>query len=426
LGGKSDESVIYFDESASNEFDAKLDAYAKFSWNKLSYPNYYNYEDVPNLYSITREGKAALSISSLPVNNLVNTIVPLGLRLGTSGNLVISKVDFSAPNTNVYLVDKLENRTVHLNTIETYSFSFTKGDVQDRFELRFNENNAPVAITCLNDRQYAENENFNFDVPENTFVENDLGDNIVSYVATLSDGTQLPSWLSFNQENLSFTGQPGGSDAGVLSVQLGARDIHGAIGTCIFKISIANVNNLPVLANLIPDQEVDQNSAYTYTIPDDIFTDPDLDDNLSLSAKLADGSNLPSWLSFNSQGKRLYGTAQNPGQLNIKITAIDNYGASISDEYVLSVKSTTGIEEMGEDVVIISPNPTKGEFFIEIGKTRQNQKYIIRDFSGKQVKEGLIENKRSPVNLIDYADGIYLIEITDGIESEIFRMILQK
>jgi hypothetical protein len=423
--GKSDETVVYFKANATGEHDAKLDALAKFSWNTKSYPNYYNYEDIPNLYSVTNSSKIPMAINALPDTNKNNLVVPLGLRLGTSGNVTISKASLNISNTNVYLIDKVLNKSIYLNVENSYSFSFTKGDVKDRFELRFRANNAPAANN-IDNKAYSENEVFSFTIPANAFVESDEGDQILRYSATLYNGEALPEWLIFNPNTLSFNGKPGFTDAGELLVKVNAYDIPGACGTSSFKLLISNVNNTPVRTSSIPDQEVNELDDYLYQIPSNIFYDMDIDDELFYSVKMSDGSSIPSWLSFSSQNNTLYGVAQNPGNLNITVTATDRYGSSVSDIFVLSVKSSTGIDELNNLMIKIYPNPTDGKFTFNVGAIKPDMKVYIRDIYGKLVIAQQIKDIATDFDISTFSNGIYSIELRNGEESKVYKLILQK
>ncbi|SVC76169.1 uncharacterized protein METZ01_LOCUS329023, partial [marine metagenome] len=46
-----------------------------------------------------------------------------------------------------------------------------------------------------------------FTIPADTFNDVDVGDSL-TYTATLSDGSALPSWLSFNPSTQTFSGTP--------------------------------------------------------------------------------------------------------------------------------------------------------------------------------------------------------------------------
>ena len=72
-------------------------------------------------------------------------------------------------------------------------------------------------------------------------------------------------------------------------------------------------------------------------VPDGAFSDPD-GDPLSYSAKLADGSMLPTWLQFNSETRQFTGTPDDAqvGTLSIMVTAADA-DASVSQTFDLTV-----------------------------------------------------------------------------------------
>ncbi len=100
---------------------------------------------------------------------------------------------------------------------------------------------------------------------------------------------------------------------------------------------IAGGNTPPELVNPISDQVAIKGAAFSYTFPEDTFSDPDIDDTLTYSATLEDGSPLPSWLSFTPDTRTLSGTPtqSNVGNLSITIIATDNQGATATDTFSL-------------------------------------------------------------------------------------------
>jgi hypothetical protein len=115
----------------------------------------------------------------------------------------------------------------------------------------------------------------------------------------------------------------------------GARTISvtvndDATSTATSTLNIV-VGNPPVVATPIPAQSVAQNGSLSFTVPAGTFSDPD-SDPLTLSATLANGNPLPSWLTFNPATGTFSGTPGNSdvGSLSIKVTATDNTNASVS------------------------------------------------------------------------------------------------
>jgi Ca2+-binding RTX toxin-like protein len=74
-------------------------------------------------------------------------------------------------------------------------------------------------------------------------------------------------------------------------------------------------------------------------VPAASFTDANAGDVLTYKATLPDGTALPSWLSFNASTRTFSGTAPTTtvGNINVKVTATDNAGATASDEFVVAV-----------------------------------------------------------------------------------------
>jgi|GEM_PF-914767 len=99
-------------------------------------------------------------------------------------------------------------------------------------------------------------------------------------------------------------------------------------------------NSVP-LTTTIADQVATQDVAFNFQIPTDSFSDPDVNDRLTYTATLADGSTLPSWLTFDATTCTFNGTPLNDavGNINIKVTAADLAGASISQNFGLSVNN---------------------------------------------------------------------------------------
>ncbi|MCY4488726.1 MAG: putative Ig domain-containing protein, partial [Deltaproteobacteria bacterium] len=76
---------------------------------------------------------------------------------------------------------------------------------------------------------------FNYTVPEDTFSDVETPATL-TYSATKSDDTALPTWLSFDRSARSFSGTPPAS--GTLSVKVTATDDDGATGSDIFAIKV--------------------------------------------------------------------------------------------------------------------------------------------------------------------------------------------
>ncbi|WP_414756384.1 VCBS domain-containing protein, partial [Anabaena sp. CCY 9910] len=114
-------------------------------------------------------------------------------------------------------------------------------------------------------------------------------------------------------------------------------------------VTINGVNDAPTLANAIADQTATANQSFNFVIPVDTFADVDAGDTLTYSATLDNDAALPSWLQFNPNTRTFSGTPtiNDVGIFNIKITASDSQGATVTDIVTLTVKGSNIIN--GDD-----------------------------------------------------------------------------
>jgi autotransporter-associated beta strand protein len=130
----------------------------------------------------------------------------------------------------------------------------------------------------------------------------DVGD-----TKTLSAVT-LPGWLVFNPATGVLGGTPTNADVGSHPVALKVTDAGGLSADQSFTITVANVNDAPVISGL-PTTSVDQDVAYSFTP-----TATDVDAGSTLTYTII---NKPSWASFNTATGALTGT---PAHEHVGIT----------------------------------------------------------------------------------------------------------
>ena len=104
-----------------------------------------------------------------------------------------------------------------------------------------------------------------------------------------------------------------------------------------FALGIAPGDHEPVVANPIADQTLPEDTAWTFTVPANTFSDVG-GDALAYTVSLADDSVLPGWLSFNAVTRTVSGTppANFNGQIALKVTASDG-SLTASDTFVLNI-----------------------------------------------------------------------------------------
>ncbi|MBD8876179.1 putative Ig domain-containing protein [Roseibium polysiphoniae] len=183
------------------------------------------------------------------------------------------------------------------------------------------ENDAPVVAAAILDQSAAEDTAWSFAVPAGTFIDAD-GD-ALSYSAALADGSALPSWLSFDDATQAFSGTPPQDFNGTLLLKVTASDGTGTVDAN-FTLTVVAENDAPVVTALISDQSTTEDTAWSFAVPAGTFTDAD-GDALSYSAALADGSDLPSWMSFDDATQTFSGTPPQDfnGTISLKVIASD-------------------------------------------------------------------------------------------------------
>lgn len=214
--------------------------------------------------------------------------------------------------------------------------SFTTGGV----------NHAPLLANPVADQAVLQAQAWSFNVPVDTFTDADAGDALV-FAAALSESSVLPQWLNFDAATRTFSGTPGNSDVGALSLQVEATDISGASATATFVLTVQNVNDAPEANEIAADLLAAETRMLEAQLPAGLFVDPDAGDALIWSMSLADGQPLPAWLNFDGSTRTLTGTPGigDGGSLSLRVTATDGSGASSTQTFALNIRSAPTVAQ---------------------------------------------------------------------------------
>jgi hypothetical protein len=106
-------------------------------------------------------------------------------------------------------------------------------------------------------------------------------------------------------------------------------------------------NAAPTVTGTLTNKTINRGSAFTYTVPSGLFTDPD--STLSISAKTATGAALPSWLTFNTTTGTFTGTPTSGGTFNLAVAAADELG-SVSAPLTLNVREVQSVSSSATDI----------------------------------------------------------------------------
>jgi len=164
-------------------------------------------------------------------------------------------------------------------------------------------------------------------------------DSSLIFTGSLTDINNALATLTFNP-TANYNG------VAVLSITASDQGFNGTGGTQTdtdtVNITINATNDAPTVANLIPDQNATEDSAFNFQFAANTFTDIDTGDTLTYSAQLNGGGALPAWLSFNSATRTFSGTPTNSdlGTIMIDVSADDGNGGTITDTFNITVANT--------------------------------------------------------------------------------------
>ncbi len=162
---------------------------------------------------------------------------------------------------------------------------------------------------------------------------------------------------------LTFNPTTNYNGAAVLSITTSDMGNTGAGGTLTaadtVNITINAANDLPVVANPIPNQNATEDSAFSYMFPANVFSDLDVGDVFTYTAQRAGGGALSAWLTFNSATRTFSGTPSNAdvGIITLEVTADDGFGGTAKDNFDLVVMNVNDPPV----VVVPIPNQTVAE-----------------------------------------------------------------
>lgn len=134
--------------------------------------------------------------------------------------------------------------------------------------------------------------------------------------------------------------------AGDSTITVTATDSHGANVATTFEV---RVNAVPMVAIPLADIVVTVGTPLTINVVN-TFSDPDPEDTLTISASSANTSLAT--VAFDAATNQLTITGVAPGDVDATVTATDDYGASVSDTFTITVKTVPMVATTLPDVTL--------------------------------------------------------------------------
>ena len=279
--------------------------------------------------TVAEGGSVDIATSTL----LANDSDPENATLSVTavGGAVNGAISLSSDKTTVtYVHDGSETTT------GSFTYTVSDGSATDTGTIAVTVspvNDAPVAPS-VPDQSAAEATAFTYQAPAFTDPESDS----LTYTATLSDGSTLPSWLSFNPDTRTLTGTPQEADTPAsLTILIIATDdgTPSASSSASFTLAVSETNNRPPKPQ-VSDQTAPVDRAFSYTVPE--VTDPN-GDTLTYNAVQGPSNNpLPHWLDFDPATRTFSGT---PGSADVGeytiLVSVEDQALSSQASFVLTV-----------------------------------------------------------------------------------------
>ncbi|MBW4690325.1 MAG: DUF4347 domain-containing protein [Lyngbya sp. HA4199-MV5] len=201
-------------------------------------------------------------------------------------------------------------------------------------------NGAPTDLS-VSSTTIAENLAANTIVGTLSTVDPDAGD---TFTYSFVTGTGSDDNASFDlSANTLRTSQAFNFEAkSAYTIRVRTDDGKGGSFEKALTINVLDVNEQPVVTTAIANQTATAGTALRFVLPANPFSDPDAGDALTLSASLANGNALPTWLSFDPTSLTFSGTptSSNVGTLNLLIKATDRAGLSTATGFNLTVNGS--------------------------------------------------------------------------------------
>ncbi len=395
--GKTEYFAAYFYPQAKLNYNAQYDLLHLKSGNNAN----------PQLFS--KKGSINLSLLALPDSTMDNAVIPIYIY-SPSGTDTLTIAFINGLNNHfVLLRDNLDNQLFNLRDKDKIVFNYSDGEDPHRFDLLFVKDNPPVITDTIPDLVAYEDSSFSIKL-NNYFADKDLFDTIKIKIEN------LPQWISFDGQTLS--GTPTQENVGKYELTVAAYDIFNQKTTQSVTLTVINTND-PPKANLVLEPVITMaNDQFSYTLPDNLFTDPDPNDKLTITA-----SNLPEWLSYNATTRTFSGlpTIQDAGTYNIQITATDLAGTSASTTLTIKVETKAQLQDKP---VNIYPVPATKELNILIARPTQKDIIRIYDTNGKLHKQINANDDLVHINISDLQPGQYIVEVVNG--QDIYKIKITK
>ncbi len=120
------------------------------------------------------------------------------------------------------------------------------------------------------------------------------------------------------------------------------------------------------------------------------------------------------------------GATVGTGTYNYSVNVTDSVGCVAIGSVVITVDACAGIEGLVADLgMAIYPNPSSGVFNYTVGTLTDGITMTVTDITGKVVVEDTALEKEGTIDLSPFESGVYIVNVTDGMDNSMVRVIKQ-
>ncbi|RLD83852.1 MAG: hypothetical protein DRJ10_02675, partial [Bacteroidetes bacterium] len=238
---------------------------------------------------------------------------------------------------NNYLTIKAEKGGLHSNMLVRVKDNATAefdGEI-DAFKLLSTYTKVPQVYTLTKENKTK--------LSVNSLPPESIEDNIILVGVRSADGGNLTfsleDFVGFDAVHVYFEDKESGITINIRNQNEYSCNIVAGEVSDRFVLHF-NENNTPTVENPFDKQYAEEEAYFSWGFAENVFIDTDLGDTLNYTVKLADGQNLPPWLTCDNANRTFSGTPKNEdiGIITLRLTATDMIGASVSYDFELEVQ----------------------------------------------------------------------------------------
>ncbi len=155
----------------------------------------------------------------------------------SGGSAVTGTVSTPSSGPEAAFVGLMANTTYTVTVTATGDANYSMSEASDGFDVTTLANQVPTVGTAIPDQTATVDTAFEYSFPAGTF--SDADSDSLTYTATRSDDSALPTWLTFTASERKLAGTPQSGDTGTLMVKVTASDGMGGSVSDTFDIVVS-------------------------------------------------------------------------------------------------------------------------------------------------------------------------------------------